>query len=454
MVTSRQDLIASFHKAGYELWLVGGALRDDIRGQAGQYDYDYATSALPDSVIQICEDLKTQAITVGKRFGTVGVKTSDGWCEVTTFRGEHYSPGDRNPEVSFGYTIDDDLARRDFTINAIAENTATGDRLDPYGGISDISQKIIRAVGDPEERYREDPLRILRGVRFVSQLGFSIDPATQSGMRSTIAFLGTLSQERITAELERLLVGDFPEKALNLLFQIGALPIILPELADMSGCDQNRFHKFDVWGHTIATVEAIDCRENRRLRRWVALMHDLGKPSVRHMKKNGEWGFYRHEIVGAELVEKLVLRLQLSKRDASNISLLVRRHMDRPILNDDRLIRRFMNRLSGHWKDMIALKRADNASHTYDDNEYHDGLEIACRRIEEKDFAALNAESPLDGHELMALCEREPGFWIGRVKERLSEMVLDGDLKPGDKDSAAKIALQMFGTDMNTSSGS
>ena len=124
--------------------------------------------------------------------------------------------------------------------------------------------------------------------------------------------------------------------------------------------------------------------------------------------------------------------------------------MDRPTLNDARLVRRFMNRLDGHWRDMVALKRADNASHTYDDDEYHDGLEIACQRIEEEDSAALRAESPLDGHELMEICGRKPGFWIGRVKDRLSEMVLDGEIEPGDKGSATRIALQMFGRDQDS----
>ena len=451
MAPSRKDLITAFENAGYELWLVGGAVRDNLRGvSVDRRDYDYATSALPDSIITICESFRARTVTIGKRFGTIGIETDEGWCEVTTFRGESYCPGDRHPDVSFGHTIHEDLARRDFTINAIAENTITGERLDPFDGLADLSKKIIRTVGEPKERYQEDPLRILRGVRFVSELGFALEPTTQAGMTSTVESLRSLSQERITAELERLLVGSYPEQGLNLLSAIGALPIILPELAGMPDCEQNRFHQFDVWGHTVATVASIDCQENRRLRRWVALMHDLGKPSVRHVKKNGEWGFYRHEIVGAELTEELTQRLRLSKQDINTISLLVRRHMDRPTLNDARLVRRFMNRLDGHWRDMVALKRADNASHTYDDDEYHDGLEIACRRIEEEDSAALRAESPLDGHELMEICGRKPGFWIGRVKDRLSEMVLDGEIEPGDKGSATRIALQMFGPDRDS----
>jgi len=147
MVPSRKDLITAFKNADYELWLVGGAVRDNLRGAlVDRRDYDYATSALPDSIITICESFRTRTVTVGKRFGTIGIETDEGWCEVTTFRGESYCPGDRHPDVSFGHTIHEDLARRDFTVNAIAENTITGERLDPFGGLTDLSKKIIRTV--------------------------------------------------------------------------------------------------------------------------------------------------------------------------------------------------------------------------------------------------------------------------------------------------------------------
>ena len=265
-------------------------------------------------------------------------------------------------------------------------------------------------------------------------------------MAASVELLPTLSQERVTAEIERLLTGGGPEAGLEALHEIGALPHILPELAGMPGCEQNRFHQFDVWGHTTATVAAIETDPaSRSLRRWAALLHDLGKPPVRHIKKNGEWGFYRHEIVGAEMAEALTERLRLGKREGALLALLVRRHMDRPDPDDGRLVRRFMRRLEGHWRDLLALKRADNASHTYDDHEYHDRLEAACERVEAEEAALLRAESPLDGRELMALLDREPGPWIARIKERLSTLVLDGELAPGDKEEAARIARRMGG---------
>ncbi len=448
MAPTRDALIAAFAEAGHELWLAGGRVRDELRGlpPEAQGDDDFATSALPDECERIARGLGATVNAIGQRFGTTGVHLAEGWAEITTFRGDSYTPGSRWPDVTFGSSIDEDLARRDFTVNAIARHTVTGELRDPFGGRDDIERRLLRAPGDPRTRFAEDPLRILRGVRFVSQLGFELEPETKAAMAASVELLPTLSQERVTAEIERLLTGGGPEAGLEALHEIGALPHILPELAGMPGCEQNRFHQFDVWGHTTATVAAIETDPaSRSLRRWAALLHDLGKPPVRHIKKNGEWGFYRHEIVGAEMAEGLAERLRLGKREGALLALLVRRHMDRPDPDDGRLVRRFMRRLEGHWRDLLALKRADNASHTYDDHEYHDRLEAACERVEAEEAALLRAESPLDGRELMALLDREPGPWIARIKERLSTLVLDGELAPGDKEEAARIARRMGG---------
>ena len=442
--------MAAFAEAGHELWLAGGLVRDAFRGvEPEDGDADYATSALPDACERIARGLGATVTTVGQRFGTTGVLLGEGWAEITTFRGDSYTAGSRWPDVVFGSSIDEDLARRDFTVNAMARHTVTGELRDPFGGREDIARKLLRAPGDARTRFAEDPLRILRGVRFVSQLGYAIEAETQAAMTASAALLETLSQERVTAEIERLLCGAHPADGLEALREIGALPHVLPEMAAMPGCEQNRFHRFDVWGHTTATVAAIatdgESAERRSLRRWAALLHDLGKPPVRHVKQNGEWGFYRHEIVGAEMAEALTERLRLGKREGALLALLVRRHMDRPDPDDGRLVRRFMRRLDGHWRDLLALKRADNASHAYDDHDYHDRLEAACERVEAEEAAMLRAESPLDGRELMALLGREPGPWIARIKERLSTLVLDGELAPGDKEEAARIARRMGG---------
>ena len=444
MSTTRRDLVAAFHAAGHQLWLVGGALRDRELGRP-HYDQDFATDALPDDVEAIGRSLGAPVSAVGKRFGTIGVLADGRWSEITTFRGDSYSDGSRWPDVTFGTTIEEDLARRDYTINAIAEDAATGRLLDLFGGRDDIRRRLLRAVGEPERRFREDPLRILRGIRFASQLDFEVEPATLDGMSGTVGLLATLSQERVTGEIDRLLQGANPARGLDLLRLTGALDVVLPELAPMVGCDQNRFHFFDVWGHTTATVQAITGDEsNLRHRRWTALLHDIGKPGVRHVKANGEWGFYRHESAGGLLAEALLDRLKLGRREALIVRLLVRRHMDRPDPNDRRSVRRFMTKCEGHWRDLVALKRADNASHTYNDDPYHDLLEAACHRAELEDAARLRAESPLTGDDLVAMFDREPGPWIRRIKDRLSAMVLDGDLAPGDRAHAERVARQMM----------
>lgn len=442
---SRADLTGAFRAAGHQLWLVGGALRDRMLGvETAEHDLDYATDADPDEVEALVRALGAGVTTVGKRFGTIGVFLEGRWSEITTFRGDSYTDGTRWPDVLFGTSIEEDLARRDFTINALAEDAFTGERLDLFGGDADLRARLIRAVGEPERRFREDPLRILRGLRFASQLDFEIEPATLEGMAATVAELQTLSQERVTAELDKLLQGANPLPGLEALRAIGALPVVLPELAPMVGCEQNRFHRFDVWGHTVAAVGAIDAGENRRLRRWTALLHDIAKPAVRHVKPNGEWGFYRHETVGAELAAELLKRLQLGRAESLAVTLLVRRHMDRPDPADRRSVRRFMAKVPENWADLIALKRADNASHTYDDSAYYDALEAACQRAAAEEADALRAESPLTGDDLVAIFDREPGPWIKVVKQRLSALVLDGELQPGDRAAAERIARKLM----------
>jgi putative nucleotidyltransferase with HDIG domain len=445
METTRSALVEAFAVRGHELWLVGGALRDRMLGVGG-HDADYATDAMSDDVEAIAAALGAHVVSVGKKFGTIGVLVEGHWSEITTFRGDSYHGGTRWPEVRFGSTIQEDLARRDFTINALAENARTGEQLDLFGGREDISRRVIRAVGEPEQRFREDPLRILRGLRFVSQLGFQVEAATHEGMVRTAALLATLSQERVTAELDRLLQGQYPAAGLRALREIGALAIVLPELAGMPGCEQNGFHRHDVWDHTLATVEAVETDDaSRRLRRWTALLHDLGKPAVRHVKANGEWGFYRHESVGAELCVQLLERLKLGKKESLQVTLLVRRHMDRPNVQERRSVRRFMAKSEGHWRDLVALKRADNASHTYDDTPYHDALFAACERAEREDAAALRAESPLSGDDLVAMFERERGPWVRVIKQQLSALVLDGEIAPGDRKAAERTARRLMG---------
>jgi len=440
---TRTALVEAFREAGHELWVVGGVLRDELLDRPDS-DQDYATDALPDDVEALAKSLGAGVVTVGKRFGTIGVLVDGRWSEITTFRGDSYEGGTRWPEVRFGRSIEEDLARRDFTVNALARNAHTGKVLDPFGGREDLEAGVIRAVGQPELRFREDPLRILRGIRFVAQLGFVIEEATLAGMRETAALTATLSVERVTAEMDKLLVSDRPSAGLEVLRESGVLPVLFPELAVMVGCEQNRFHRYDVWYHTLATVDAVAVDGRARLRRWAALLHDVGKPPVRHVKKNGEWGFFTHETAGAEIAAAMLERLRAGRQLEHEVTALVRRHMDRPNLEERRSVRRFMARSGDLWPDLLALKRADNVSHAYDDSAYHDRLEELCATVAREDAQALRAESPLDGDELSAIFDRAPGPWIRRIKLELSNRVRDGDLAPGDKAGAETVARALM----------
>lgn len=419
-------------------------MRDELLGRP-HGDLDFTTDALPDEVEAIGAGIGASLRTVGKKYGTIGVFLEPDWYEITTFRGDSYSGGTRWPDVTFGASIEEDLARRDFTVNALARDAQDGRVLDLFGGEADLRAGVVRAVGDPPTRFREDPLRILRGMRFASQLGFEIASATLAGMTETAPLLASLSQERVTAELDKLLRGAAPARGLEALRESGALGVVLPELLPMLGCEQNRFHRFDVWGHTVATVEAIAPGEDSRLRRWTALLHDAGKPAVRHVKPNGEWGFYKHEAAGAALAREVLERLRLGRKETLAVTMLVRRHMDRPNVDEARSVRRFMTKCEGHWRDLLALKRADNASHTYDDSDYHDRLEAACETVEREDGERLKGESPLSGDDLVGIFDREPGPWIKVVKQRLGALVLDGELEPGDRAAAERVARKLMG---------
>ena len=358
MAPNRAELEAAFNDKGLELWLVGGAVRDELLGITPG-DADYATDALPERIEALAISLGASVVTVGQKFGTVGINTQDGWVEVTTFRGESYTEGSRWPDVSFGTSIDEDLARRDFTVNAIARRPGSDALYDPFAGKGDLADGLIRAVGEPGERFREDPLRILRGLRLASQLDFDIDAATFGGMERTVELLGTLSQERVTAELTRLLTGRSPRRGLEALERIGGLKEVLPELAGMPGCEQNSFHEFDVWGHSVATVEAMPADgdpETTRTRRWLALLHDVGKPAVRHMKDNGEWGFYRHDAVGGDIAAEAMEKLMLGRQRSAAIELLIRRHMDRPEVDDAKSVRRFIRKCDGLWRGLARAQ--------------------------------------------------------------------------------------------------
>ena len=450
-----------FQAASEELYLVGGLVRDLLLNR-GRADLDFATSATTEETRKLGRRAGADGIyDVGAAFGTIGLvyhgvedHGGDLTVEITTYRSEVYPTRDRRPEVSHGVSLREDLSRRDFTINAIALNALSGDLIDLYGGVADLDQRQIRAVGDPAERFDEDPLRILRAARFAAQLDFEIAPETLAAMRETGSELERISVERVTSELNRLLVAPYVERGLRVLDKAGLYPHILPEVVPMITDDRDggaARHK-DIWEHTIQVVRQSPPRLNLR---WAALLHDAAKPWTRSVDKRGNVHFFGHEPAGAALARKLMKRLKQENHLQKRVAQLVAMHL-RPSSYDpswtDSAVRRLALEAGDAFNDLVDLAAADVTSA----REHR--RRAAARRIEglREHFARLEAQraldelqSPLDGHDLMEMFDRPPGRWIAGIKDRLRDMVIDGDLDPDDRDTATALAREWIDAEGN-----
>ena len=443
-------------EAGEELFLVGGIVRDALLGRPLPADLDLTTSALPGRTEVLAAEAGARSIfLIGQDYGTVGtVFGADPdpiVAEITTYRAEHYPDETRFPTVRFGVGLDDDLARRDFTANAIAADPRTGQLVDPFGGQADIAQGVLRAVGDPDARFGEDPLRLLRAARFVAQLGFRIDPGTEDAMRRQAASLGRISQERILAELTKLLTGRYADHGLDLLRRTGVIEIAMPELAPIAAESRTvhrRGHREkDLWEHTLRVVRQAP---SRPLVRWAALLHDAAKPLTRGIDETGEVHFFGHERVGADLAGRLLRRLKADKATQSAVARLVELH-GRPTVYEpdwtDSAVRRLVLDAGDVWDDLLDLAAADVTSGRESKRrQAADRVaqlrEHVTRLQGEADLARL--QSPLDGDDLMRRFDRGPGIWIKHVKDHLRELVIDGALRQDDAETAEHIAREFL----------
>jgi putative nucleotidyltransferase with HDIG domain len=303
------------------LYLVGGAVRDELLGLAPK-DYDFCTPLLPDDIEARVRAAGRRPYVSGKRFGTIGFKLDGQFVECTTFRTEKYTAASRKPAVAFCSNVTHDLSRRDFTVNALARR---GRRIiDPFGGQEDLSQKMLRAVGTPSHRFREDPLRILRLARFRSQLGFDVDPLTFKKARELSYKVLSVSRERWMQEMDKLLVGEHVYQGLDLMADTRLLNYMLPELAPQVGYEQNNpHHDFTLWEHTLKVVQATPADVTMR---WAALLHDIGKPYVRTDRPDRS-NYVRHDLLGYEMVLKLAAYSKWSNDRRDVVSALVRDHL-------------------------------------------------------------------------------------------------------------------------------
>ena len=305
------------------IYLVGGSVRDLLLGKEPK-DYDFTTPRTPDDIEKAVRASGRKAFIAGKRFGTIGFRLHGHHIEITTFRSETYEPGSRKPSVKFVHDITYDLSRRDFTINALAQRP-DGRIIDPFGGRADLRKKIIRTVGKPEERFHEDPLRMLRAARFAAQFNFQIEEETELRATKRSYHILEVSKERWVQELDRLLISDHPELGLQFLARTRLLHYMLPELGLQVGWDQDSpYHALSLWEHTIKTVRLAPPEVELR---WAALLHDVGKPFTRTKNQRGYSNYVHHEEVGAELAEKIGSYLKWSKSRITNVSDLVRDHL-------------------------------------------------------------------------------------------------------------------------------
>jgi tRNA nucleotidyltransferase (CCA-adding enzyme) len=410
--------MAALWSAGHAVYVVGGSLRDTLLGLPAK-DWDLATSALPAQTLAVFPDAAYE-----NAFGTVAVRRDGQDYEITTFRSEHdYADFRRPHHVEFGASLDEDLARRDFTVNALAWGAPAGEapRLrDPFDGASDTRDRTLRAVGDPRKRFEEDALRMLRAVRLAATLGFEIEPATLAAIEACAPLAAHLSGERIAMELDRILAADRPSVGLRLMAETGLLGAVLPELAAQAGVPQNKIPGEDLWDHTLSTVDAA---ANRPIVRLAALVHDIGKPSTQ-----ADGHFYGHETVGADQARALLERLHEPRVVTDHVGHLVRQHMFRYEESwTDSAVRRFIGKVTPAAIDeLFALREADNiGSGVPRDADSLDELRERVRAELEAGPALDRSALAIDGDDLMAELGMAPGPGLGRVLEALVERVIE-----------------------------
>ncbi len=414
--------------AGHQAHLVGGGVRDMLIGRPPA-DFDLATDARPEAVVALFGT--TFAIPTGLKHGTVTVLSETRRpVEVTTFRGEgEYLDGRRPVSVTYVDTLEEDLSRRDFTMNAVAFDPLDGRLSDPFDGQGDLGRRLIRAVGDPLVRFREDGLRPLRAVRQAAQLEFEVDPPTRDAIPQTLDVFRKVSAERIRDELFKMLGARQPSRGLELMRQTGLLGEVIPELLEGVGCIQNRFHKHDVFGHTLSVVDAT---QGDAVGRLGALLHDVGKPRARQPREGapGEYSFFKHEYVGAEMAEEICRRLKLANADRDRVVAMVKNHMFFYMGDwSDGTIRRFVRRVGGQegLADLFALREGDVKGRGFgeDPDEELGELQRRIAVVANADAALKVTDLAINGKDVMRILGIAPGREIGVILERLLERVLD-----------------------------
>ncbi len=427
------EICQELRNAGERAWIVGGCVRDTLLGEPVN-DWDVTTSALPEKVQATFE----KVIPTGIDHGTVMVLWKGRPYEVTTLRGEGaYSDGRRPDSVVFVGDIDHDLARRDFTVNAIAYDPVDGRVVDPFHGLVDMRAKVLRAVGDPKERFQEDGLRILRGARFVATLEFELEDATEAAFRGALDTYRKVSPERVREEWLKTMKARAPSRAFEVMRRTGILEVTYPELLEQVGCEQNQWHAYDVWDHT---MRVLDESEGDPVERVAALLHDVAKPRTRaRSDETGDWTFYHHERVGADMADRWLRDYRFSNQERELIVALVRHHL---ICYGsewtDAAVRRFIRRVGpDRVEPLLRLGEADALGKGRNVEQELAALKELRGRIDEQveqGGALTTQDLAIDGNDVMQHLEGGAGPVVGQVlRELLEQVIEDPSLNTRDK---------------------
>jgi poly(A) polymerase len=432
-------LADAFQAAGNELALVGGPVRDALLGRP-VHDLDFTTDARPDDILRIVSPIADAVWDVGRQYGTIGARLGEDTVEITTYRSDSYDGTTRKPEVEFGDTLEGDLLRRDFTVNALALRLPEVRLVDPSGGVEDLLAGVITTPSSPAISFGDDPLRMMRAARFTAQLGFTVDDETREAMSAMADRIEIVSAERVRDELSKLLLADEPRGGLELLVQTGLAEHVVPEIPALRlEVDEHHHHK-DVYQHSLTVLDqAIGYEKERHpgaapdlVLRLSAILHDIGKPATRRFEPGGAVSFYHHDVVGAKLARKRLTALRFDKATIDSVARLIELHL------------RFFGYADAHWTDSAVRRyvrdagpelerlhmltradvttrnrrKADRLGFAYDD------LEARIRELKEQE--ELDAVRPdLNGEQVMSILGIRPGKEVGQAMRFLLELRLD-----------------------------
>jgi len=431
-----------FARHGHQLALVGGLIRDIFLGRPPTGDLDMATDATPAQVLALVSPWADATWTVGIAFGTVGARKGSSMFEITTYRSEQYRASSRKPEVQYGHSLEEDLSRRDFTVNAMAVRLPGYEFTDPFGGLAALQEKVLRTPGRPQDSFADDPLRILRAARFAAKLGFRIAPDVRAAMTEQAARLEIVSAERIAGELEKLMLTPDPATGIDLLVQTEVADQVLPEVPRLRmEADEHHRHK-DVYKHSLTVLrQAIELEpryglEGDLIVRLAALLHDIGKPRTRSLLPDGRVAFHLHEVVGAKMATRRLKALRFSNEVIRDVSRLVELHLRFHGYGEgewtDAAVRRYVRDAGPLLSRLHVLTRADcttrNPAKAQRLDRAYDGLEQRIAELsEQEELARIRPE--LDGYEIMRILGLRESPLVGQAYNFMLELrITEGEL--------------------------